>query len=90
MTAFGAVKDDQSCRETVKFSLVYCKPIFKFRENVAWFASKMGKVGAVILNNGDGSRGRQTELYYSVELPRPGREVGTIGENRMLHSSWAV
>lgn len=60
MTIFGVVKDDQSCKETVKFSLLYCKPFFKFRKILEWFASKMHEEGTVILNNGDGSRDRQT------------------------------
>lgn len=93
MTVFGVVKDDQSCKETVKFSLVHCKPplfFFKFKEILECFASKMHTVGTVILNDGAGSRGRQTELYYSVELPNQGEACAWLGESRMLPSSWAV
>lgn len=76
MTVFGVVKDDQSCKETVKFSLEYCKLpppfFFKFKEILECFASKMHTVGTVILNDGARSRGRQTELYYSIELLNQG------------------
>lgn len=72
MTVFGVVKDDQSCKETVKFSLVHCKPFFfKFKEILECFASKMHTVGTVILNDGAGSRGRH-RIILQRRVAKPG------------------
>lgn len=92
MTVFGVVKDDQSCKETVKFSLVYCKPFFFFQiqGNFRMLYFQNAYSGNSYPEWWSRVKGQTNRIILQCRVTKPGGGLCMTRESRMLPSSWAV